>query len=140
MQILGQHLSLPTIICLGIIMGLIFWSTIFGCCSCSWVEGLEGLADAAKQTVNASRAATTASTAGAVTSSPPTSSADMNRSAEGVVPATVSKPKDIKGGTVKEGFTGANLNNGQSAEYAVGSEPSQAYGGINVKKWEQPNL
>ena len=126
-SILGYKINLEVLILIGVIYLILVGHTFCGCCSFGMMEGFDGsgntLTDSQKikmekdkmkiQKLKSNLA--TQNAAGGPTSATPTASA----------PST----------TTTEGFTGANINYGESSLYNLSNDQQ-----INVSSWSAPNM
>ena len=110
-SIFGYKLNLEVLILIGVVYLILVGHTVGGCCNVSGImEGLETMKkDAVKKTKQASMLPTQV-TAGVKTAKPATA-------------------------TGKEGFTGANINYGESSLYNLSNNTP-----VNTSSWNMPDL
>jgi hypothetical protein len=106
--IFGYKLNLEVLILIGVVYLILVGHMFCGCCHFGMMEGFESKDAKAK----------------------------MNLAAQTVAGSKMTAPLDNSvATTAKEGFTGANINYGQSSAYDLNKDTP-----INTSSWDQPNM
>ena len=107
-SILGYKLNLEVLILIGVVYLILVGHMFCGCCHFGMMEGFESKDAKAK----------------------------MNLAAQTVAGSKMTAPLDNSvATTAKEGFTGANINYGESSAYDLNKDTP-----INTSSWSQPNM
>jgi hypothetical protein len=127
-SILGYKFNLELLIFIGIIYLILVSHTVCGCCRLNGMGLLEGLTTMAtkKTDVNDKKVATKKKTDLLKT--------QVNAGGSTPLPS-LNEAVKVKAITSKEGFTGANINYGQSSPYSL-----QHNDAVDTKAWFQANL
>jgi len=127
-SILGYKFNLELLIFIGIIYLILVSHTVCGCCRLNGMGLLEGLTTMAtkKTDINDKKVATKKKTDLLKT--------QVNAGGSTPLPS-LNEAVKVKAITSKEGFTGANINYGQSSPYSL-----QHNDAVDTKAWFQANL
>ena len=121
-SIFGYKLNLEILILIGVVYLILVGHTVCGCCNMGRI--MEGLEDMAVKVMDPSGNNTKASMA--------TVPMGTQVAAGTIAPSTASTT-DVP--TVKEGFTGANINYGESSLYNLNSDQS-----VDTSSWSAQNM
>ena len=141
-SIFGFKLNLEILILIGVVYLILVGHTLGGCSNYSLMEGLENMVtDMSNNPTTTTNGTTNGTTTNGTTTNGTTnmltqSSTSPNLGAAGAMIAA--KAKDGSGkanGAGKEGFTGANINYGQSSPYDLTNNSM-----INTSSWSKPDM
>ena len=126
-SILGYKLNVEILILIGVVYLILVGHTVYGSCNCGLMEGLEVMADSIDKS-------------GIIASDIKKKGQAMDLPAQqtsGTSTNTPATPPAVPTTTTpgKEGFTGANINYGESSVYDLSSDTP-----LNASAWNAPNM
>ena len=131
-SIFGYKFNLELLIFIGVIYLILVSHTVCGCCSLNGMGLMEGLATMA--TTDASGNSTVTGKKAAAIKKTDLLKTQVNAGGSTPLPA-LNEAVKVKAVAGKEGFTGANINYGQSSPYDLAHNDA-----VDTKSWFQPNL
>ena len=122
-SIFGYKLNLEILILIGVVYLILVGHTVCGCCHMGKL--MEGLSDMTSTDNGSETDKVKAVKAKKTMATQDVAGSDDTSEADSTPVATTSK----------EGFTGANINYGESSSYSLSSDPV-----INTSSWDAPNM
>jgi hypothetical protein len=113
-KIFGYKINLEILILIGVIYLILVGHTFCGCCNFGLMEGFDTKEDKKKHKVRFNL---------------------DTQNAAGTNPAVPTNTSSVSTTTSKEGFTGANINYGESSLYDLNDDQP-----MNTSSWSQPDL
>ena len=128
-SILGYKLNVEILILIGVVYLILVGHMFCGCCNFTMMEGLSMMEGAAT-------AATAAMANSAPTNTPAKKSNLHTQVSAGTNPdMTTTPPPSVPTTPSKEGFTGANINYGESSAFDLSNDTP-----VNTSSWSAPNM
>ena len=122
-SIFGYKLNLEILILIGVVYLILVGHTVCGCCHMGKI--MEGLSDMTSTSNDSNTNNNTAVKAKKIMATQDVAGSDDTAQANATPVAT----------TTKEGFTGANINYGESSLYDLSSDPV-----VNTSSWSAPDM
>lgn len=126
-SIFGYKLNLEILILIGVVYLILVGHTVCGCCNMGKI--MEGLTDMASDMTGTNTSGKKTEVAKAVMAKKVMGTQDVAGGSDGST--TTSVPTT----TSKEGFTGANINYGESSLYNLNNDQS-----VDTSSWSAPNM